>query len=106
MPTGIIVPPYYVATAPNLPEGLSKKERQAQKIKNDLLVDKANKCIYRYWWNMTRLNLPKHEKNSFTIIKAPVFFIIVEFLEEVNNEWAKLNNLDDWFAANKIFLTD
>ena len=106
MPTDVFVPPKFVVTAPALPEGLSSRERAAQNIKNDQLVDKANKCQHRIWWNMRRLNIPSEHKNGIKVLKSQVFFILIELLEEVNMEWAKQNTMVDWLVANKVAFID
>ena len=69
-----------------MPKEISKKDKVALNIKNDLLVDKATKLANRYFWNMNRLNLncPREQTKGLKIL-LPAFFInLVEFLEEVN----------------------
>ena len=97
MPTDAYVPPKFVLTTLKMPYGLSRREKLAFNIKRDKLVDKANKCVHRYFWNMGRLNIPLMKVHAF---EPKTFVMFVEFIEEVNMEWAKQSNLHDWLEAN------
>ena len=97
MPTDAYVPPKFVLTTLKMPDGLSRKQKLAFNIKRDKLVDKANKCIHRYFWNLGRLNMPLKGVQAF---ERERFVMFVEFIEEVNMEWAKQPNLNDWLEAN------
>ena len=84
-----------------VPEEIFKKAKVELNIKNDQLVDKVFKLAHRYYCNMNRLNCPKAHTKGLEIL-LPLFFInLVEFLEEINIEWAKEPALHDWLKANK-----
>ena len=83
-----------------MPKQLSKKDKLALNIKNDQLVDKATKLAHRYFWNMNRVNCPPAHATGVSMLLPPFFIDLVEFLEEINMEWAKDASLNDWRRAN------
>ena len=97
MPTDAYVPQKFVVTTPKMPKQLSRRERLEFNTKIDKIVNQANKCVHRYFWNVGRLNIPLKGVHLF---EPKDFILFVEYIEEVNMEWAKQPSLDDWRQAN------